>query len=230
MAVPELCVADEIKARLSAKTLREIADNLHKRDCQTCGRPIGDQTPALSIDDGGPFLNALLHHQGCCLSGWYPLTTAAVRPHVSWTSRFFTLPFAAKQGATEPRATCIVCPHLEAVYLDRSGADDWSVNTERHWRDRGFRPMGRDLVVNQWVADQPPPRARLMGSILHIDAGYDGQWSSSAKLETIQVCRRHNGLLLGISTAFDPVAATGIHDVLRYGEAGLIFLGWIPLT
>lgn len=36
-------------------------------------------------------------------------------------------------------------------------------------------------------------------------------------------------LLLGVSTAFVPVAETEPNDVLRYGVAGHIFLGWIPL-
>ncbi|MGW4823435.1 hypothetical protein ACWEP4_31890 [Streptomyces sp. NPDC004227] len=54
--------------------------------------------------------------------------------------------------------------HLEAVHLDQDGGDGWTVNTERHWRARGFRPMGRELVVDKRVADQGPPRARLTGS------------------------------------------------------------------
>ncbi|WP_459754428.1 hypothetical protein [Streptomyces sennicomposti] len=34
----------------------------------------------------------------------------------------------------------------------------------------GFRPIGRELVVDKWVADQAPPRARLTGS--HIFLGW----------------------------------------------------------
>jgi hypothetical protein len=72
--------------------------------------------------------------------------------------------------------------------------------------------------------------ADALGEAIHIDAGLDGQWSSSADLETIKACRQQNGLLLGVSTAFEPVAAAGSNDVLRYGAAGHIFLGWVPLT
>lgn len=123
----------------------------------------------------------------------------------------------------------IVCPHLEAVHLDRSD-DDWSVNTERHWRARGFRPVGRELVVDNWVADQAPPRARLIGSTIHIDAGLDGQWFSLADLDTVRACRSQGGLLLGISTTCEPTSVTGPNDILRYGIAGHIFLGWVPLS
>lgn len=64
-----------------------------------------------------------------------------------------------------------------------------------------------------------PRPARLTGSTIHIDAGLDRQWSSSADLETIKACRKQNGLLLGVSTAFEPVAVNDPNDVLRYGAA-----------
>jgi hypothetical protein len=228
MAVTELFIADEIRARLSEKSLAEAAAHLHKRDCQTCGKPLGADAPALTIDDNGPFLSAMLNHQSCRPSGWYQFREVSAGAHLSWTSRFFTLP--VDDGDRGPRATFIVCPHLEAVTLDQDGGDGWTVNTERHWRARGFRPMGHELVVDKWVADQAPPRARLTGSTINIDAGLDGQWSSSADLQTIKACRKQNGLLLGVSTVFEPVSATGPNDVLRYGAAGHIFLGWVPLS
>lgn len=34
----------------------------------------------------------------------------------------------------------------------------WSVNTERHCRACGFRPIGRELILDKWVADQARPR------------------------------------------------------------------------
>lgn len=38
------------------------------------------------------------------------------------------------------------------------------------------------------------------------------------------------GMLLGISTACEPTSTTGPTDILRYGAAGHIYLGWVPLT
>ncbi len=229
MAVTELLVADEIMTRLSDEARQQVALNLHKRDCQTCGASLGEKTPALAVDDCGPFLSASLNHQDCRPSGWYGLRTVMVGAHVSWTSRFFTLPMDEGNGRP-PRPMFIVCPHLETVALDQDGGDGWSVNTERHWRARGFRPMGRELIVDKWVADQAPPKARLTGSTIHIDAGLDGQWSSSANLDTIKATRALGGLLLGISTACEPTSTTGPNDILRYGAAGHIYLGWVPLT
>ncbi|MEU3774283.1 hypothetical protein AB0F11_13965 [Streptomyces sp. NPDC032472] len=229
MAVTELLVADEIMSRLSEQARKEVAFNLHKRDCQTCGQPLGDQTPALAVDDLGPVLSTTLNHQDCRPSGWYELRSIMVGTHMSWTSRFFTLPMD-EENDRPPRATLIVCPHLEGVNLDQDGGDGWSVTTERYWRARGFRPMGRELRVDKWVADQKPPRARLTGSTIHIDAGPDGQWSSSADLDTIKACRALGGLLLGISTACEPTSTIGLPDLMRYGAAGYIFLGWVPLT
>ncbi|MFC5148906.1 hypothetical protein [Streptomyces aureoversilis] len=229
MAVTELYIADEITSRLPEKARQEAAFNLHKRDCQTCGKALGDQAPALTIDACGPFLSATLNHQSCRPSGWYELRSMAAGAHMSWTSRFFTLPMG-DDGPRGPRAMFIVCPHLEGVHLDQDGGDGWSVNTERHWRARGFRPMGRELIVDKWVADQTPPRASLKGTTIHIDAGLDGRWSSSADLQTIKACRKQGGLLLGVSTACEPTSTAGPTDILRYGAAGHIFLGWIPLV
>jgi len=229
VAVAELYIADDIRSRVSAEALKQVAANLHQRDCQACGKPIGGQTPALSIDDGGTFLTAMINHQSCRPTGWYELTTVAAAAHLSWTSRFFTLQMS-EDGSADPRAVFIVCPHLEAVHLDQEGGDGWTVNTERFWRARGLRPMGRELILDKWVADQAPPVARLTGSTVRIDAGLAGRWSSSADLETIKVCRKRGGLLLGVSTVFEPVASAGPRDVLRYGAAGHLFLGWVPLA
>ncbi|MGW4983075.1 hypothetical protein [Streptomyces mirabilis] len=77
MTVTELYIADEIRCRLSEETLAEVAAHLHKRDYQTCGKPLGDKAPALSVDDAGPFLSAMLNHQSCRPSGWYHLRSVA---------------------------------------------------------------------------------------------------------------------------------------------------------
>ncbi|MGW5098221.1 hypothetical protein ACWEQ1_34270 [Streptomyces nodosus] len=98
MAVTELLVADEIMTRLSDKARQEVALNLHKRDCQTCGAPLGEQTPALVVDDCGPFLSATLNHENCRPSGWYELRSLMAGAHLSWTSRFFTLPMDEGNG------------------------------------------------------------------------------------------------------------------------------------
>lgn len=227
MAVTELYVADEISSRLSVEACQEVAFHLHKRDCQTCGSPLGDPAPALTVDDFGPFISATLHHHSCRPSAWYDPPSLPGSAHMSWTSRLFTLP--SGNDGRPSRAMFIVCPHLEGVRLDQDGGDGWSVNTERHWRARGFRPMGDELIVDKWVADQPPPRARLTGSTLHINTGLE-QWTSSADLETIKACRTLGGLLLGISTACEPTSTAGPAEILRYGAAGHIFCGWVPLT
>lgn len=71
---------------------------------------------------------------------------------------------------------------------------------------------------------------RPTGSTNHIDTGLGGQWSSSANLDTVKACRALGGLLLGISAACEPTSTTGPNDILRYGAAGHIFLGWVPLA
>lgn len=103
MAVTELFIADEIRSRLPEKILMEVAAHLYKRECQTCGKPLGGQAPALTVDDAGPFLSAMLNHQACRPSGWYQLRSVGAGARLSWTSRFFTLP--VDEGTRGPRAT-----------------------------------------------------------------------------------------------------------------------------
>lgn len=227
MAVPALYIHDDIRVKLSSDVLQQAAVNLHPQDCQACGNPLGEQTPSVSVDDFGPFITALLNHEDCRPSGWY---TDGVMPggrHMSWTSRCFTLHMDTG-GTPDPRAMFIVCPHLEAVTLDQEGGG-WSVNTGRHWRKRGFRPMGPELVVDRWVSEEKPPAARMEGSTVHIHAGMEGRWSAPADAETVQVCRAQGGFLLGISTSVNPVATAGPQEVLQRSVAGEIFFGWVSL-
>ncbi|GHA73915.1 hypothetical protein GCM10010345_90760 [Streptomyces canarius] len=41
----------------------------------------------------------------------------------------------------------------------------------------------------RWSTKPRPPKARLTGAAIHIDAGLHGQWSSSANLDTVKACR-----------------------------------------
>ncbi|WP_329564445.1 hypothetical protein OG711_38650 (plasmid) [Streptomyces uncialis] len=106
MAVTELLIADEIMSRLSDKARQEVALNLHKRDCQTCGAPIGEQTPALVVDDCGPFLSATLNHQDCRPSGWYELRSLIVGAHLfsaaSWQPCGTARPTSAPRCSASP--------------------------------------------------------------------------------------------------------------------------------
>ncbi|GHJ18849.1 hypothetical protein [Streptomyces albus] len=62
-----------------------------------------------------------------------------------------------------------------------------------------------------------------------LTAGEEGNLPA-ADLETIKACRTLGGLLLGISTACEPTSTAGPAEILRYGAAGHIFCGWVPLT
>ncbi|WP_225796670.1 hypothetical protein [Streptomyces aculeolatus] len=114
--------------------------------------PLGDQKPALAVDGYDPFLCATLNHQGCRPSGWYEIRSLLAGAHLSWTSRFFTLPMDEGNDHS-PRPVFIVCPYLDAVNLDQDGGDGRSVITERHWR-AGHSSVKNSLAVLVRVMEQ----------------------------------------------------------------------------
>jgi hypothetical protein len=67
------------------------------------------------------------------------------------------------------------------------------------------------------VAGVVPPTERLTGSMLHMDAGMDGQWSAPADLDCNRQAGKLVGLLLGVTAVVDPTALFGPNGLLKYG-------------
>ena len=65
MALAEVLVDTTTQEKLGNDGLEEVCGCLWAVDCQTCGKPLGAEPPALWIDDGGEYIEASLHHARC---------------------------------------------------------------------------------------------------------------------------------------------------------------------
>ena len=70
MAVGTLWVSELTRQRLGDDGLAELAACLWPVDCQSCGRLLGDDPPAVCVDDLAGIAIASLHHPRCRLPGW----------------------------------------------------------------------------------------------------------------------------------------------------------------
>jgi hypothetical protein len=70
MPVAEVMVSEKIYQKLGEDVLRDVTSCLWAVDCQTCGGFLGDDPPALYVDDLMVFAVATLHHQRCRDPGW----------------------------------------------------------------------------------------------------------------------------------------------------------------
>ena len=72
-------------------------------DCQTCGRPLGAEPPALAVDDTGVAAWASLHHQRCRAPEWNngPVITVT-GGRVTYIARLMIMPIQHSRRAAEP--------------------------------------------------------------------------------------------------------------------------------
>jgi hypothetical protein len=140
--------------KLGKDGLAEVRARLWARDCQTCGRPLGKETPSLCIDDAGDWAAASLHHPDCRTAIWNDSTvlSAPGNPHLSWTSVSFTFP-ARRGGEADPRPSVLVNPGLEMIFLEpRRGT--WRTVYAAPFLSVGLVQLGRELRI-----DDPLPGA-----------------------------------------------------------------------
>jgi hypothetical protein len=62
--------ATGVKNKLGGDGVKAIAAWLWAVDCQACGKPLGNQSPALCVDDLTVFAAASLTHPECRASAW----------------------------------------------------------------------------------------------------------------------------------------------------------------
>ncbi len=69
MVLGNVLISPDTRANLGPAGVAELTASLWPVDCQTCGRPLGAQPPALAVDDVTAFAWASLHHQRCRAPG-----------------------------------------------------------------------------------------------------------------------------------------------------------------
>jgi hypothetical protein len=219
VSVPKIICDRKTHERLGEDGLAEVRAQLYAVDCQTCGRPLGTDAPALVINEMHDWAMAGLHHRGCAAAEWNDGTVIGASAGATVTrcaeSAFFPVPTA--HGERASCAMLIVNPSLEVLFL-YPGTAGWRPGYHAAFTDAGLAPSsGPVLVLRERIA--PGVTARIgnaeIAAVLRQPAPED-EYSAAAAPETVAAARAH-GFLLVVTHALDPsdLASTG-------GRAGLL--------
>ncbi|MFE3023383.1 hypothetical protein [Nocardia tengchongensis] len=220
-------VDTSITSQLDSATLQAMARNLWPVDCQSCGRGLGAEPPALVVHDiGGVMAAANLNHISCHPPRWEDL---AVRLHMgnflSYRTFGCVIVGESADGKAKPLPFGFVNPSLEQVML-RNNASGWEINTMANYRDHhGLK----GLALNKPV---PSTRAVVVSAdTVRVQLEQTGEaWDFGVTAEMLPLIRQLRGIALGVTTAYIPdhdfAGGPGLGEAL---QAGTLALGWIPL-
>lgn len=90
----EMLCDQKTREKLGEDGLTATAACLWAVDCQTCGRSLGIDAPALCVDEIAEYAMASLHHPGCREPGWNegPVIAIPGGNNLSLTTRSLLLP------------------------------------------------------------------------------------------------------------------------------------------
>lgn len=231
-------VSPDVQAGLGSAGLAEVTASLWPVDCQTCGRPLGAQPPALAVDDVTVFAWASLHHARCRAPGWNsgPVITQT-GAGVSHLSRLVLLPTQRSRRAAEPDGALpmmVVNPSLETVMLRRD-RDGWRPWFDRAFTDAGMAPPGRRFRIRRPVrgaaATLTPSTARVtlarpLEAVYESELGADDGDGAMFRREITG----QGGILLAITHVVDPGADDGLaRQITSAMREGRMLCGWAAL-
>ncbi|MFI1241442.1 hypothetical protein [Nocardia salmonicida] len=216
----------EIKDRFGVDALRQIAANLWPRDCQTCGRPFGDEVPALVVNDIAVLVAASLHHTRCQAPGWNEgLVGITTQFHLSHNTQTALIPTEV-DGRPDPMPAALLNPSLEQVILRKE--PQWSVATVSQFRDQcGLTGIdGRQPVPDAFAQFQPDGLLRV--GLERISQSWEFDVSQPPELRPAILRRR--GIALGVTTAYVPGEDfVTLGDFADAFQSGQMAFGWITL-
>lgn len=227
MVVRSIQVNDKIREKLGEEALQHLLANLWPVDCQTCGRPLGDEPPSLLVEDMIAFGTATLHHPRCQAPEWNDgvLHTRPQDGLVSWRARVAMLPVLHGQ-TPDPRPVLLVNPGLEMVMLQVDDQQRWHVAPHSSFTALGLRPPGAELLLDRPLPNivgliAPAALVVRFRSIAPND-GYDAPAEQTYR----DRARELGGFLLGITHALDPNTLT-VQDLQQALVTSQIILGWV---
>lgn len=218
---------DRTAEKLGGDGLAEVAALLWAGDCQTCGRPLGGQPPALCVDDATTFATASLHHQRCrrpCWNDGSAIPLASSAPNLTWRSLSFALPVTIGRKTTHV-AVMLVNPGLEMIFLE-PGRGTWRPFYGVPFDAIGLVPPGRELRVERPVRELAAWAGPGLISVT-VKSPPEPIYEVSADPDVIASARERGGVLFMVTHAMNPGDADthpreAMQDVLRIirdGEA-----------
>jgi len=227
MALVNTAIAERIRRELGESAVQELSRHLTAVDCQSCGRPIASGQAALEAYPMGPtHAMAAVHHRTCRPSGWLDTGPIRLGAGQNLSYRTFTFQMPTREGDTPIwTPTLLLNPSVELAFLDQDESGVWHVATVKPWLSRGLRQIGQ-IVVNKPVSGVVAVLARDSVALM---MGSSVEYITGVRSETAQAIDQVGGLMLWVSTAFDPLDMQNLeklHQVLSAREA---VGGWVAL-
>jgi hypothetical protein len=227
MALTVVRVDRFTQSELGRSGLEELSRNLWPGRCQTCGRELGTEPPAVVMVDEGLSVTASLHHAPCQRPRWTRIGVDPTARHLTISTRLVSVPYG--DPARDPfLPTLLVNPGLEQVTLVRTDSGRYRATTVEDYRPLGLRPPephprhSTADTVTSWLADD-----RLI-----VRCG-DRFWVNPVGPVDSMLARsiqERGEVVLGISTALDPGAMTNPEPVKRILAAGDLATVSVPLN
>lgn len=226
MGVEKALINEKISSELGEEGLRDLFACLWPVDCQTCGRFLGDEPPALCVDDSIIFAVASLHHPGCRAPVWNDsgmITAVSDVSPLSYITTSLLLPLG-RDGQVEWWPMMVVNPGLESVVLEREDRN-WRVRPNLAFKAAGLVPPGPELLIGRPVDGAV---ALITGTSVAVAFQVSPlrTYEAPADEEIVECARARGGVLVGVTHAVNPGELT--EEVLRTAMAtGQILMGWV---
>jgi hypothetical protein len=227
--MPKLMITEEIRQNLGQAGLEEVAGNLWPNDCQTCGRPLGKEPPALWIEARPPITIATLNHSASRPPTWNdsgPLLVIA--GHSTWMTQIALIPLKGPGGIRE-MPSFLLNPSLESVNLDHDQETGrWRVSPSSYFTRSGLRQPGPDTMLNVPLPNitiSVTPAAVTLHTPDHQPSAYSTGTPNATAIATI---RDAGGMLAVVTHALNPDQLGDI-ELNRAMKSPSTLIGWAPL-
>ena len=149
VAVTTLLVCELTRRKLGDRGVAELAECLWPVDCQSCGRLLGDDPPAVVVDEMNSGAVASLHHQRCRRPWWNDsiLVITGSGLYTTFVARIVLIPLTEGNGRRHLCPVMVVNPGLECAQLRPDGSGGWRVGHYPWLAGRGLARPGPELKV-----------------------------------------------------------------------------------
>ncbi|MFD3688731.1 hypothetical protein ACFWTE_28380 [Nocardiopsis sp. NPDC058631] len=231
MAVQNLKLTKKIEAKLGQEGLQQVAAHLWARDCQTCGKSLGAEPPALYVIDMHTYAFAELNHEACRTPDWndsgFVTRNSSNDAYLSHETFSAVLPFS-KNGAVDLRPSLLVNPGLEAVWLELDEQDNWQVQIEKRFDHAGLRPLGQ-IPMDSPVKGATAKLTRSEIAVTFTDPPFSTYSAPIAGPSAPKIRAAHKdkqGVLVIVSHLFDFTTPTPEH-ISAVFSSGKVRSGWV---
>lgn len=231
MAVQKLKLTEKIETKLGQEGLRQVAAHLWARDCQTCGKSLGSEPPALYVIDMHTYAFAELNHEKCRAPDWndsgFVTRKSSSDAYLSHEALSVVLPFS-RNGAVDLRPALLVNPGLEAVTIKLDEQDNWQAEIETRFDHAGLRPLGQ-IPMDSPVKGATARLKRSEIAVTFTDPPFSTYSAPIGGPSAPQIRAAHKdkqGVLVIVSHLFDFTTPTPAH-ISEVLSSGKVRSGWV---